>query len=58
MGIKAVEYIVEGKSGLAIGVLNNDIVGTPILEALSMKNQGKEKAKERALKFNKINQSR
>ncbi|QZE12283.1 6-phosphofructokinase [Mycoplasma sp. Ms02] len=55
MGIKAVELIKEGKSGLAIGLINNDIVANPILEALSMKSKGKEKAVERAIKFNKLN---
>ncbi|VEU75873.1 6-phosphofructokinase [Mycoplasmopsis columboralis] len=56
MGIKAVEYLVAGKSGLAIGILNNDVVGTPILEALSMKNASKEKSVQKAIKFNKLNQ--
>ncbi|UUD35886.1 6-phosphofructokinase [Mycoplasmopsis citelli] len=56
MGIKAVEYLVEGKSGLAIGILNSDIVATPILEALSMKNPAKSKAIAKATKFNKLNQ--
>ncbi|ADE19636.1 6-phosphofructokinase [Mycoplasma crocodyli] len=54
-GIKAVELILEGKSGLAIGVINNDIVGTPILEALSMVNKAKEKARVKLQKYNKLN---
>ncbi|MCU4706505.1 6-phosphofructokinase [Mycoplasma sp. CSL7503-lung] len=57
LGSKAVEYLMEGKSGLAVGILNNDVVGIPILEALSMKNASKEKAVQRAIKFNKLNQS-
>ncbi|WP_036451939.1 6-phosphofructokinase [Mycoplasma buteonis] len=58
MGMKAVEYLLEGKSGLAIGIINNDIVGVPILEALSMENKAKEKAVARAIKFNKLNQAK
>ncbi|MBU4693094.1 6-phosphofructokinase [Mycoplasma sp. CSL7491-lung] len=57
LGSKAVEYLIKGKSGLAVGILNNDVVGIPILEALSMKNASKEKAVQRAIKFNKLNQS-
>ncbi|EFF41822.1 6-phosphofructokinase [Mycoplasmopsis alligatoris] len=55
MGIKAVDYLLEGKSGLAIGIVKNDIVGVPILEALSMKNPSKLKAREKVIKFNKLN---
>ncbi|QKT05213.1 6-phosphofructokinase [Mycoplasma sp. OR1901] len=57
LGSKAVEYLIEGKSGLAVGILNNDVVGIPILEALSMENASKSKAVQRAIKFNKLNQS-
>ncbi|UUM20057.1 MULTISPECIES: 6-phosphofructokinase [unclassified Mycoplasma] len=56
MGIKAVEYLIQGKSGLAIGILNNHIFATPILQALSMTNPAKEKAIDHAIKFNKLNQ--
>ncbi|WP_426461395.1 6-phosphofructokinase [Mycoplasma hafezii] len=58
MGMKAVQYLLAGKSGLAIGIINNDIVGVPILEALSMENKAKEKAVARAIKFNKLNQAK
>lgn len=58
MGMKAVEYLLAGKSGLAIGIINNDIVGVPILEALDMENKAKAKAVEKAIKFNKLNQAK
>ncbi|TQC54695.1 6-phosphofructokinase [Mycoplasmopsis cynos] len=56
LGQKAIEYLLEGKSGLAIGIINNDIVGVPILEALSMDNLSKNKFVQKAIKFNKLNQ--
>lgn len=55
LGIKAVEFLLEGKSGLAIGIIKNDIVGTPILDALTMNNPSKLKAAAKAIKYNKIN---
>ncbi|WP_027121578.1 6-phosphofructokinase [Mycoplasma leonicaptivi] len=56
LGQKAVEFLLQGKSGLSIGILNNDIVGVPILEALSMKNKSKDKIVDKLIKFNKLNQ--
>ncbi|UUD35744.1 6-phosphofructokinase [Mycoplasmopsis caviae] len=55
-GIKAVECLLEGKSGVAIGIINNDIIALPITEALSMENKSKAKVKEKAIKFNELNQ--
>ncbi|MGZ9761962.1 6-phosphofructokinase [Mycoplasma sp. 394] len=57
MGIKAVELLLEGKSGLAIGLINGIVTGISILQALSMDNPAKDKAVELAKKFNKLNQS-
>ncbi|WP_406614754.1 6-phosphofructokinase [Mycoplasma corogypsi] len=58
MGMKAVSCLLEGKSGLAIGIVKNDIVAVPILEALSMENPSKLKAADKALKFSKLNQAK
>ncbi|TNK82531.1 6-phosphofructokinase [Mycoplasmopsis pullorum] len=55
MGIKAVEFLLEGQSGIAIGIIKGDVVANPILEALSMHSPAKAKAVERANKFNKLN---
>lgn len=54
MGIKAVELLVEGKSGLAIGILKGEIVATPILEALALPRTNRV---ELAKKINKLNQA-
>lgn len=54
MGLKAVELLVEGKSGLALGSISNKIVGTPILEALKMRGKSN---KEKTEQFNKLNQA-
>lgn len=54
MGIKAVELLVEGQSGLAVGIMNNKTTGIPILEALEQKRIDK---KSKAILYNKINQS-
>lgn len=54
MGIEAVELLNDGKSGLAIGILNGKVSGTPILEALAMKSTDR---KELAEKINKLNQA-
>lgn len=35
MGTKAVELLIEGESGVAIGIVNNELISSPILEALS-----------------------
>lgn len=37
LGGAAVDFLVEGKSGVCIGVFNNEIIATPITEALEMK---------------------
>ncbi|UWD34005.1 6-phosphofructokinase [Mesomycoplasma molare] len=54
MGIKAVDLLKEGKSGIAIGISKGDIVSIPILEALQAPRKSN---KEKAIKFNKLNQS-
>ncbi|MBX4210304.1 MAG: 6-phosphofructokinase [Mollicutes bacterium PWAP] len=43
MGIKAVEYLIKGESGLAIGILNGKFTGTPILEALALPREDRHK---------------
>lgn len=58
LGMKAVSYLLSGKSGIALGILHNDIVATPILEALKMKSSSKEKEKERAIAFAKLNSAK
>ncbi|MEE3928208.1 6-phosphofructokinase [Mycoplasmopsis ciconiae] len=55
LGMKAVEFLMQDLSGIAVGIINNNIVATPILEALNMYSPSKAKAVERAIKFNKIN---
>lgn len=58
LGIKAVEFLIEGQSGIAVGIINNKIVATPILQALNMTSPSKTKAVERAIKFNKLNKNK
>ncbi|MGL6125196.1 MAG: 6-phosphofructokinase [Metamycoplasmataceae bacterium] len=53
MGIRAVELLLENKSGLAIGIKDNKINSLPILEALS---QERPKLLEEILKVTKMNQ--
>lgn len=53
MGIKAVELLLENKSGLAIGIKENKINSLPILEALS---QERPKLLDEIIKVIKINQ--
>ena len=54
MGMKAVELLVEGKSGLAIGIINGQTTHTPILEALKLPRINR---REESIKFNKLNQN-
>ncbi len=54
MGMKAVDLLTKGKSGLAIGILSGHTSSTPILEALALP---RENRKILANKVNKINQS-
>lgn len=54
MGMKAVELISEGKSGLAIGIIKGATVATPILEALKIPRTDRT---EKTKKFNKLNQA-
>ncbi|MGZ9413828.1 6-phosphofructokinase [Mycoplasma sp. AC157] len=54
MGMKAVDLLKKGESGVAIGVNKGDIVATPILEALQAPRKSN---KEKTIKFNKLNQS-
>ncbi|WP_117275400.1 6-phosphofructokinase [Mycoplasmopsis edwardii] len=58
LGQKAVDLLLEGKSGLAVGIIKNDIVGVPILEALSMENASKNKFVQKAIKFNNLNRAK
>ncbi|MGL5617761.1 MAG: 6-phosphofructokinase [Metamycoplasmataceae bacterium] len=53
MGIKAVELLLENKSGLAIGIKENLITSLPILEALS---QERPKLIDEIIKITKVNQ--
>ncbi|MGL5308807.1 MAG: 6-phosphofructokinase [Metamycoplasmataceae bacterium] len=53
MGIKAVELLLENKSGLAIGIKENKITSLPILEALS---QERSKLIDEIIKITKVNQ--
>lgn len=53
LGIRAVELLIEGKSGLALGIGENEITATPILEALEQKRTDRVKL---AKDINKINQ--
>jgi 6-phosphofructokinase len=39
MGAKAIEELLNDKTGICIGILNNQIVSTPIEEALQMENK-------------------
>lgn len=54
MGLKAVTLLAEGNFGLAIGIINNKTVSSPISEALLKK---KDDRSSRAQKFNQLNQS-
>jgi len=54
MGMKAVELLADGKSGLAIGILNGRSASTPILDALSIPRENKAK---HAKNINALNQS-
>lgn len=54
MGIKAIDELVEGNSGLAIGVLKGKVTSTPILEALALPRENRYALAE---KINKINQA-
>lgn len=49
MGMAAIEELVKGNSGLAIGILKGEITGTPILQALEIPR------KDRKMMANKIN---
>ncbi|MGY6172578.1 6-phosphofructokinase [Candidatus Mycoplasma pogonae] len=54
LGMEAVNFLLTGQSGLAVGIISNKIVGTPILEALKMKGESRA---EKAAEFNKLNQA-
>ena len=41
MGMKAMDLLKEGKSGVAVGILSGKVTSTPIMEALAMKNKNK-----------------
>ncbi len=54
MGIKAVEELVNGNSGIAIGILRGNVSYTPILEALALPRENRNSL---ANKINKLNQA-
>ena len=53
MGLKAVESLCEGKSGIAIGIVDSKTITTPILEALAKKRDNRSA---KAKKYNDLNQ--
>jgi 6-phosphofructokinase 1 len=53
MGIKSVDLLYKGKSGIALGMLNGKVVSTPIPESLNIKRKSRKNLTE---KINKINQ--
>ena len=54
MGMEAVDQLVKGNSGLAIGILKGRVTGTPILEALKLPREDRH---EMAVRINKLNQA-
>lgn len=54
MGMHAVDLLVKGKSGLAIGILNGKLSATPILEALALPRTNRDKL---AKSINTLNQA-
>lgn len=54
MGIEAVDQMIKGKSGIAIGILKGKMAATPILEALKLPREDRHKM---AIKINKLNQA-
>lgn len=55
IGTYTIELLSEGKSGLAVGVVNNNLTSIPIIDALS---KPKPKNIETTTKFSKINQQK
>lgn len=55
MGTYAVELLIEGQSGVAIGIVNNELVHNPILEALSL---SRPRYLDEIIKYSKINQEK
>ncbi len=45
MGVYAVDTLMNGKTGVCIGIINNQLVATPIEEALQMKNKSNKELK-------------
>ena len=39
MGVYAVDTLLEGKTGVCVGIINNQLTATPIEEALKMTNK-------------------
>lgn len=56
-GISAVENLIEGKSGIALGFKNGEIISIPIQKALEEKAFAKEEENKIVAKYNKLNQS-
>lgn len=56
MGTHAIELLCEGKSGLAIGFVENKLISKPILEALST--DSKHNFDKETIKYSKINQQK
>lgn len=54
MGLKAVDLLKDGFSGLAVGIINSKTTSTPILEALIEK---RENRTDKAQRYNLLNQS-
>jgi 6-phosphofructokinase 1 len=45
MGVKAIDELLRDKTGICIGLINNEIVSTPIEEALQMVNKSNKEFK-------------
>lgn len=57
MGIRAVRLLMEGKSGLAVGIINGHTSWTPIMETLSHTDDHYEHRKRLTAHVNKLNQA-
>ena len=45
MGVYAVDTLLDGKTGVCIGIINNELKATPIEEALKMTNKSNKELK-------------
>ncbi|OYD26521.1 6-phosphofructokinase [Mycoplasma testudineum] len=55
MATNAINYLAQGQSGIAIGIINGKTTAIPILEALAFKPDNKEALKKRTLKYSLLN---